>query len=271
VEVGLTCHVDPLDPVLQEESRAIAHAVDRPARALHLQALLQLPRLADQDSMVPTDQVRGVLRELASELPHSQEWLVPGAGDTPRTLRFGLANEPEVNDAMVRFHYLRSRRKGRPYALRTSKGRLVAFCVSSVIDMASVGALLSASKRPTGAETRVLSRVFAFEGAPHNTLSYLLAKAANYERDAGVTDLVTYVNPNMGFSGSSYRASGWHLLGEESGTRYRYLDGRYVTDRALEALFGARPDEEYKQLLGNRFAVSIMPLAPLLVFHRQIA
>ena len=112
-----------------------------------------------------------------------------------------------------------------------------------------------------------MSRVFVFEGAPRNLISYLLSRAARAERRLGVTDFVTYVNPNMGFTGRSYRASGWQLLGNEPGTTYRYLDSRYVTDRKLEAAFGKHDDGAYRQLLGNRFCISRMPLAPLLVFH----
>jgi hypothetical protein len=117
---------------------------------------------------------------------------------------------------------------------------------------------------------RVVSRVFVFEGAPRNSISYLLSRVAREERHLGVTDLLTYVNPNMMFSGSSYRASGWRQLGSEPGTTYRYLDGRYITDRELASRYGARGDEGYKYLLGQRFAKSVMPLAPLLVFHTSL-
>jgi len=61
------------------------------------------------------------------------------------------------------------------------------------------------------------------------------------------------------------------VLGEEPGNTYRYLDGRYVTDRWLAMQFGRHDDETYRRLLGDRFAVSAMPLAPLLVFHSRLA
>ena len=81
---------------------------------------------------------------------------------------------------------------------------------------------------------------------------------------------MTYVNPNMGFCGSSYRASGWALLGEKRGTRYRYLDERYATDRALASAFGPHDDWGFVELLGDRFTSSVMSLAPLLVFWRPL-
>src|SRR5262249_33435035 len=74
----------------------------------------------------------------------------------------------------------------------------------------------------------------------------------------GITDFVTYVNPNMGFTGSSYLASGWRMLGDEPGTKYRYLDDRYITDRRLAVTFGKHDDASYRKILGDRFSVSNM-------------
>lgn len=142
-----------------------------------------------------------------------------------------------------------------------------------VLTLRDVGHLqdLLASDRNSIGLARVVSRVFAFEGAPKNSISYLLSRVARAERRRGVTDLLTYVNPNMGFTGNSYRASGWRLLGKETGTTYRYLDGRYITDRRLEAEFGKHNDRTYQKLLGARFSFSTMPLAPLLVFHMGLS
>jgi len=118
---------------------------------------------------------------------------------------------------------------------------------------------------------RVVSRIFAFDGTPKNSISYLLSRAAESEHAAGIEDLTTYVNPNLGFDGVSYRASGWRLLGIEPGTTYRYLDDLYITDRELARRYGNRTDEEFRQLLGVRFDVSRMPLKPLLVYHLPLA
>jgi hypothetical protein len=75
----------------------------------------------------------------------------------------------------------------------------------------------------------------------------------------------------MGFTGVSYLASNWHQLGDEPGTTYRYLDNRYITDRELAARFGLHDDDSYHLLLGDRFARSKMPLAPLLVFSQHFS
>jgi hypothetical protein len=248
-----------------------ARAANRPARPLQLQALLQLPRLADANGCVPDEASQQLLAELAQELPSSTEWFVADAGSSPRRLRFHDVDEETARDVMRRFHYLRSPRiDGRAYGLSTPAGRLVALCVSSPLDVHRLKELLAAIGRPSES-ARVISRVFAFDGAPKNSISYMLSRVALEERRLGVSDLITYVNPNLGFTGSSYLASGWRLLGAEPGTKYRYLDGRYATDRELAAKFGPRDDDGYRRLLGARFATSASPLKPLLVFHIEIS
>jgi hypothetical protein len=111
----------------------------------------------------------------------------------------------------------------------------------------------------------VLSRVFAFDWAPHNAITYLLRRALVVAQDEhpSVRLVVTYVNPNLGFSAASYRAGNWTLFAREHGTRYAYLDGEYVTDRRLAATFGTSDPDQMRNRLGHRFAVSRMPLAPL--------
>jgi len=270
--VALTCRVAPQDPALLECTERIARDTDLPSRPLQLQALLQLPRLADERGIIPVSVVEALVGELAKELPAKPEWSVRGAASSPRQLHFHEVDGARSQDVMKRLHYLRSpRMDGRAYGLSTDDGCLVALCVSSPLDVPRLCEMLVAHYRSMPLGARVVSRVFAFEGAPTNSISYLLSRAARAERRQGVTDFVTYVNPNMGFTGASYRASGWQLLGDEPGTTYRYIDGRYTTDRNLAAEFGRQNDGTYRRLLGARFAVSTMPLAPLLVFHYRVS
>ncbi len=266
---SLTCRVDPHEPVLLNCVESAASAAGRPARPLLLQALLQLPRVADRQSFAPIPVVKSLLAELAHTLPAKSEWLLTDIVPSPRELDVHALDSATARDVMERFHYLRSpRTDGRAYGLSTGRNRLVALCVSSPVDVARLRDLLASDGRAQG-HARVISRVFAFEGAPSNSISYMLSRVAREERGLGVTDFVTYVNPNMGFHGSSYRASGWQLLGIENGTKYRYIDGRYITDRELAAKFGAHSDEAYQRLLDGRFAASVMTLEPLLVFHSR--
>jgi hypothetical protein len=264
--------VSPSDSMLVQCVDEAARVTDKPFRPVLLQGLLQLPRLAGFDAYVPFDSAKTLLIALASELPQRIEWLVHSDASSPRQLQFRMVNSDHADQVMDRFHYLRSiRDDGRAYGLflPAPSSQLVALCVSSHLDVHRIESLLCVSGR-LPQTTRVISRVFAFEGAPANTISYLLSKTSRAEKERGVADLVTYVNPNLGFTGSSYRASNWTLLGDEPGTSYRYLDGRYITDRRLYGLYGRHSDAGLQQLLGSRFSRSAMPLAPLLVFHRVI-
>ena len=241
-----------------------------PERALHLQALLQLPQLADERGHAPTPQVEALITDLAGELPPAPLWAVACRVDSPRSLQFLEISASEARSVTDDYHYLRSTREdGRSYGLVTPDGDLVAMCVSSPLDVPRLSAMLAGVSGPRRS-ARVLSRVFAFEGAPRNTISHLLSQVCHAERRVGVTDMLTYVNPNMGFTGCSYRASGWFLLGTEPGTSYRYLDHRYVTDRRLVAAYGVCQDTALRRLLGERYTRSIMPLEPLLIFHRTL-
>ena len=75
--------------------------------------------------------------------------------------------------------------------------------------------------------------------------------------------LLTYVNPNLGFTGASYEASNWVYFAREENTRYSYLDGYYVTDRVLESKFGTANPTKLKCIYGKRFESTTMPLLAL--------
>ena len=79
----------------------------------------------------------------------------------------------------------------------------------------------------------VISRVFAFDWASRNSISFLLGRVHRWVRTNApkVDRLISYVNPNIGFSGSSYIAANWvHLASQR--VRYMYLNGDYITYRA---------------------------------------
>jgi hypothetical protein len=118
--------------------------------------------------------------------------------------------------------------------------------------------------------SRVLSRVFAFPRTPPNALSTLLSRVAKQQKLLGVELLLTYVNPNVGFTGVSYRASNWTPMGSERVEAYYYVDERYITNRELDTKFGSHDPASLSRLLGPRFAISVIPLSPLLVFARRL-
>jgi hypothetical protein len=260
----------PDDPTLALLIERQAASSDVPRRPLQLQSLLHLPRLAQHDRTVDLDEAAGQVEELATTLPPRQKWRAQGDVATASTLSPRAVSEMTAREICERFHYLRSHRVSSTYLGLFAGGerRPVALVVLSPFDMTSLIPLL-----PRGvdqARIGVVSRVFAFEGVPRNTISRLLSFARTIAVANGTEALITYVNPNLGFTGVSYRASGWHLSGDQPGTTYRYLDGRYVTDRYLADQFGAGSPNEWARLLGRRYSTSKMPLDPLLVFTCDI-
>jgi hypothetical protein len=114
----------------------------------------------------------------------------------------------------------------------------------------------------------VLSRLFAFDWCPRNTVSYTLGRVFKWlrERLPHVKMLLTYLNPNLGFSGSVYQATNWKLFGRENKRRYLYLDSHYVTDRQVIRAYGTADLQQLRTQLGARITGSVLPLKPLEVY-----
>jgi hypothetical protein len=263
--------VSARDPALQSIIEDVAAATDVPYRALHLQTLMHLPRLADPDGEVPDDQAAAETKRVADFVPRWPEWgPPPPAAEESRTWRVYELEETCARDIMERFHYLRSpRTDARHYGLWTagSQERPAAAASVSENDVPLLQDLAARGGASPG-RSRVLSRVFAFPWAPRNAISGLLARVGRAERSLGAEMLLTYVNPNLGFTGVSYRASNWALVGNEPVQGYSYLDRRYVTSRELDRRFGSHDSALLAGTLGDRLSRSVMRLEPLLVFAR---
>lgn len=78
--------------------------------------------------------------------------------------------------------------------------------------------------------------------------------------EATTSSLVTYLNPNLGFDGTPYRASGWTLVGMETLDSYAYVDGRYRSQRQIAE--DRIPEEDVTR--------SVMALQPLHIYARGI-
>jgi hypothetical protein len=83
----------------------------------------------------------------------------------------------------------------------------------------------------------VLTRLFAFDWAPRNSISYLLGRVCRWTKCnlPNVTTLLTYINPNLGFTGSSFLAANWRPFLEKP-VGYSYFEDTYVTYRKLSSL-----------------------------------
>jgi len=258
--------VGPSPLLAQISAEVMDDALPGP-RALYLRLLLHLPRIADQRARLDSRSVVAEARRLRNQLVE----LVAGYDELalPPSNRLGVgdlfvapASDELAKIVHERFHYIGShRRKSFHFgAFFEERGepRLVALATVSPLDISTIAAALPQELVPS--EAGVLSRVFAFDWTPKNTISHLLSRVAKLARSAWpeLRFLITYVNPNLGFDGSSYRAANWFYFGEEVGTRYAYLDGNYITDRALA--------ESTISLPTPRLTYSLMPLRPLWLF-----
>jgi hypothetical protein len=250
--------VEPL--VLHERSTDLPSSRD-----VLLQSLLHLPRIAACDGTVDTDETTAEINRLralrADELaPLRMLAQPPTIAPTLHDLTIDVIHAAEAEPILGTFHYLRSFRSDSVTIGATYEDRIVALCSISPLDLP-----LIAERLPVGgpAEVAVISRVFAFDWAPRNVVSYLFARVekAGVVRGSNVRLLMTYLNPNLGFSGASYRAANWVPLGREVGTRYAYLDARYVTDRQAARL--SATDQA-------RVQYSRMPLGPLILLCRLL-
>lgn len=234
------------------------------AQDLMVQGLLHLPRIARADGRVPESRARAELSRIrawrATELAPLQHYTTP-PDENPRPVDMDVVRIDDLAAASVlsHFHYLRSPREDSVNVAAVYNGRIAAICCISELDLPFVEQQLPVAR----GEAAVISRVFAFDWAPRNTISYLLARAERYaSREPGeIRMLLTYVNPNLGFTGASYKAANWLPFGCETGTRYAYLDMKYITDRRVCQLgLADRVRVEYSR----------MPLRPLVLLCRLL-
>lgn len=233
-------------------------------RDLRLQALLHLPRIADSDGTVDLDAAIAEIERLhelrAGELAPLRSLARPPAKQpTLAELDVSLLEAREARPILDHFHYLRSYREDSLTVGALYRGRVAAICSISPLDLPLLTDPLPTVGRQ---EVMVISRVFAFDWAPRNVVSYLLARA---EKTRAVSErgrlLLTYLNPNLGFAGASYKAANWLPYGREKGTRYAYLRGCYITDRRIARL----PSTERKHV-----EYSQMSLRPLILLCRPL-
>jgi hypothetical protein len=230
--------------------------------------LLSLPRLASStglvDRQVALPEADRLAARLAARTAAFAAWQdAPRSGLRASDLALALAAEDDARTILERFHYLESFRPGSEHYTGTIDGQIAALLTVSPLDLEPIQRHLPSGVSPC--EVAVLARVFSFDWAPKNTLSFLMARLAQELRARARPPrlLLTYLNPNVGFTGASYRAANWRLWARERGTRYSYLDNEYITDRALARRFGTANESRLQERLGDRVVFSRMVLDPL--------
>jgi hypothetical protein len=246
-----------------------------PERELLTNALLYLPRLANAEGYVTLDiaaeEIRRLESILAKRIAQYKSWLKHPSSALKLT-KAALRPLPETDARMVlnNFHYLNScRAYSNHYALTIDNESTPPAVVVTVspFDLNHLVRYIPPDIAP--AAVRVLSRVYAFPWAPANSISFTLSRlcrrlASSSEDQTEM--LLTYVNPNLGYTATSYEASNWVFFAREVGTHYSYVDGLYMTDRKLHSAYGTADPSVLEQKLGNRIQFSKMPLEPLQLY-----
>jgi hypothetical protein len=223
-----------------------AHRVDVEPRALAVRALLHLPRVASHEGWMTRREVQRELKDSAERLRRD----VRAAGDHVSREKFDLCEltferieSSQALPLLTLLHYLRSARPGSVYfALVDPVRRLpIVLCSLSTLQWRRIGNHISSRFAIPHHQIWDVSRVYALDTAPHNAISTLLSKVRGYmRRNMSTADLlVTAVDPNLGFTGSSYRAANWQQWMTIRARPYFYERGRYVSPRQLREQFGS--------------------------------
>jgi hypothetical protein len=227
-------------------------------RALAVRTLLHLPRLADVRGHLPRETVAAELQRQGRRLHHDLDAV--GRSRFPvllpplSSLQFGAVAPSIAELVFSRLHYLRSARPGSLNfgLLHPSAEIPVALCSVTPYDWRKAGSEVRTFLRiKEQDEIWDVSRVYCCDGAPPNAISYLLARVRQNLRSGHLSAriLATRVDPNLGFTGASYRADNWQLAARMRRRPYLYLDGWYVSPRQLRDACGTSNVSELQRAL----------------------
>lgn len=255
-----------LDADVNRICRDIAQTSPISARSLRTALYLHLPRFAVEailNNQTLSDEAKRLSTIMVDKQSSYLDW-----NEYPKIQEFDRHDIVfrEVNDDIAqtiyeRFHYLSTCREGLVHLglfHRATKNVPMAILTLSAMDIKH----LSYQFDDKCNQALVVSRSFAFDWAPRNSISFMMAQVRRWvnKKWPPIATLITYVNPNLGFTGSSYVASGWRVAGWKD-ILYRYFRDQYVTYRSAEQL----SDQEKLEIRR-----SSMPLAPLTILTVNI-
>jgi hypothetical protein len=250
-----------------------AHRVGVAPRALAVRTLLQLPRVASHKGWISRWQVQRELRICAERLRREERAArsyVPFGKFQLHDLIFQEIDSGRALPVLALLHYLRSARPGsRHFALIDPiDGLPVTLCSMSPLEWKCVGGRLRSQFAISPDRAWDVSRVYSVDLAPANAISLLLSRVRKYVRHNRfpVDVLVTAVDPNLGFTGSSYRASNWQQWMSVHARPYLYEDGCYVSPRQLRERFGTSNISALQANFPGKFHQSRVRLLESMIF-----
>ena|SRR2546430_12787943 len=243
---------------------------------LFRRSLLQLPRFS-QNQIHDSAVVLAEIERVASRIKRSRERNSISLPTEEHDSRHTSLNFKEVPENIAKvihedYHYLGYHRGNSTYrGLYADKVESDDAFPSSLVTISPFDLHHLKPKLPAGVEPEnvlVVSRIYSFDWAPKNSTSLLLGFLTEWLRknNPSIKMLMTYLNPNVGFGGASLRASNWTLFLKESPVRYAYLDGDYITLRALIERYELDGLSELARHLNGRLTFSVQPLLPLEIY-----
>ncbi len=243
-------------------------------RALSVRTLLHLPRVASARGEVTRTQVERELFHSARILrqdSYAARNLISAGQSELQDLVFGPVEAAAAEAIFSSLHYLKS---GRPDSLNfalvdPADGLPVTVCSVSPLEWKRIGNQLQSRFGIPLGRTWDISRVYSRNAAPPNAISFLLSRVRSTLRrgDQDIDLLITAVDPNLGFAGSSYRAANWQQWFRVQPRPYLYHERRYATPRQLRQTFGtsniAELQEKYPD---HRFEQSRARLQESMIF-----
>jgi hypothetical protein len=243
------------------------------ARALAVHTLLHLPRVASHKGWIRRGQAQKELRISAKRLRRDVRAArahLPVEEFSLRELAFELIDPSRAVPILTSLHYLHSIRQHSVYfALVDPIERLpVSLCSVSPLEWKCVGNQLWTRFAIRPERVWDITRVYSVDGAPANSISSLLSRVRVYfRRNVASADLlVTTVDPNLGFTGGSYRAANWQQWMTVQARPYFYEYGRYVTPRQLRERFGTSSLVELQAKYPGRFQSSRVRLLDSMIY-----
>jgi hypothetical protein len=257
--------------------RETARRVGVQPHALAVRVLLHLPRVASREGWVTRAQAQRELRISAHGLQADLRAVKSQVSPKEFRLRDLIFEEIDALQAFPfvnSLHYLRSARQGSLYfALVDPVDRLpITLCSLSPLEWKRVANQIFEQFEISQRQVWEVSRVYSVDTAPRNAISSLLSKVRTYlRRSAQSADLlVTAVDPNLGFTGSSYRAANWQHWMSVKARPYIYENGQYITPRQLRERFGTSSPVELHAKYPGRFQQSQTRLLDSMIFCSSV-
>jgi hypothetical protein len=252
---------------------AAARSMGVEPRSLAVRALLHLPRVASSKGWLKKWQVQRELKIRAQGLQRDVTVTrrhLPVERFQLCDLKFERIEPSRAVPILMSLHYLRSARSDSLYFALVDPilGLPVTFCSVSQLEWKRVARHIFAQFAIPPARVWDVSRVYSVDGAPANAVSSLLSKVRTFLRRSmySVDLLITVVDPNLGFTGCSYRAANWQQWMTVQARPYLYENGLYVTPRQLRERFGTSSLVDLHAQYPGRFEQSRVRLLDSIIY-----